>query len=131
MFTVTVTPRFGEIDGFRHVNNTVVPHWFELGRTPIYVPFQPDLDFGNWPLILAHLDVDFHAPMVFGHDVEIRTYIARLGNSSITAYQEAWQQGVMCASGEAVVVHYDFEAKKSLPIPEDIRGMFMEHMRPA
>lgn len=130
MFTVTVTPRFGDVDGFRHINNTVVPQWFELGRTPIYLPFRPDLDYDNWNLILAHLDVDFRVPMVFGHDVEIRTHIARIGTSSITVYQEAWQQGQLCASGEAVVVHYDFAAKQPLPIPDEIRALLMEHLKP-
>jgi len=130
MFTITVTPRFGDIDGFRHVNNTKLPEWFELGRMPIYVLFQPDLDYDRWNLILAHLSVDFHVPLVLGREIEIRTYIARVGNSSMTVYQEAWQRGQLCASGESVVVHYDSREQQSLPVPDDIRAELMRHLKP-
>jgi acyl-CoA thioester hydrolase len=130
MFTITVTPRFGDVDGFRHVNNTKLPEWFELGRMPIYVLFQPDLDFEHWNLVMARIGVDFHVPMVLGHEIEIRTYLAQIGTSSMTIYQEAWQQGQLCASGESVLVHYDFAAGQSLPVPDDIRAELMQHARP-
>lgn len=29
MYNIVITPRFGDIDGLRHVNNTVVAIWFE------------------------------------------------------------------------------------------------------
>ncbi|MCE5238254.1 acyl-CoA thioesterase [bacterium] len=130
MFTVTVTPRFGDVDGLRHVNNTRLPEWFELGRGPFYRFFCPELDFERWNLILAHLGVDFQAPMILGHNVEIRTYVQRVGNSSFTTVQEAWQRGELCATGETVIVHYDFAAKRSLPIPDDTRTALLAHARP-
>jgi acyl-CoA thioester hydrolase len=130
MFTITVTPRFGDIDGFRHVNNTKLPEWFELGRMPVYALFEPDLNLDRLNLILARLSVDFHIPLILNHAVEIRTYIARVGNSSMTIYQEAWQRGQLCASGEAVVVHYDFQEQHSLAVPDDIRTQLMQHLKP-
>ena len=36
MFTKSLTPRFGDVDGLRHINNTMLPDWFELGRDPLY-----------------------------------------------------------------------------------------------
>ena len=130
MFTITVTPRFGDVDAFRHINNACLPAWFELGRMPLYLLFRPDMDYDRWNLVVAHLSVDFHSPMVLGHDLAICTYVSRVGNSSFTAYQEAWQRGELCASGEAVIVHHDFAAKRSLPIPDDLRAALLEHPRP-
>ena len=43
MFTKMVTPRFGDVDGLRHINNTMVPVWFELGREPFFRYFNPDM----------------------------------------------------------------------------------------
>lgn len=130
MFTCTVTPRFGDVDGLRHITNTRLPEWFEGARMPIYRLFQPDLSFDNWDLIMAAISVDFHAQMYLGKDIEIRTWIKRLGNSSITTYHEAWQDGVLGASGEAVVVRYDFVEKRSLPIPDEIREELNKHLKP-
>ncbi|KXS44292.1 MAG: acyl-CoA thioester hydrolase [Methanohalophilus sp. T328-1] len=130
MFTLTVTPRFGDVDGLRHVNNTVIPEWFEKGRNPIFRIFTPDLDLTpeKWRLIMARTEFDFLGEMYFDGDVEIRTYIARLGNSSFTIGHEAWQRGELKAKGKAVIVHYDFMEKKSLPIPPEIRARLEEHL---
>ncbi|ATU08813.1 acyl-CoA thioesterase [Methanohalophilus portucalensis] len=130
MFTLTVAPRFGDIDGLRHVNNTVIPEWFEMGRNPIFRIFTPDLDLTpeKWRLIMARTEFDFLGEMYFDGDVEIRTYIARLGNSSFTIGHEAWQRGELKAKGKAVIVHYDFMEKKALPIPPEIRTRLEEHL---
>lgn len=130
MHTIIVTPRFGDVDGLRHINNCRLPEWFESGRMPIYQVFQPELKFDNWDLIMARISVDYHAQMYLGHDIEIRTWIKHLGNSSIITYQEAWQAEVLGASGEAVIVHYDFEQKHSLPIPDELRATLLKYMLP-
>lgn len=129
MFTKTITPRFGDVDGLRHINNTRLPVWFELGREPFFRMFNPDMLLENWNLIMAHIDVDFLTPMTLGADIEIRTYVAEVGRTSFTVYQEAWQGGQLGASGKAVVVHYDFKAKKSVLIPDSIRSRLLEHVK--
>ena len=128
MFSKTVTPRFGDVDGLRHINNTMLPVWFELGREPLFRYFNPGMSLENWNLIMAHIDVDFIVPMTLGADIEIRTIVSKIGRSSFTVYQEAWQSGTLCAKGSAVVVHYDFINKKSMPVPDDIRILLEEHL---
>ena len=128
MFKKTITPRFGDVDGLRHINNTLLPVWFELGREPFFRYFNPDMQLEGWNLIMAHIDVDFLVPMVLGKDVEIRTAVAKIGRSSFTVRQEAWQDGVLSASGNAVIVHYDFRRAVPLPIPDSIRDQLKEHM---
>ncbi len=128
MFTKIVTPRFGDVDGLRHINNTMLPVWFELGRDPLFRYFNPELSLENWNLIMAHIDVDFLLPMTLGADIEIRTSLARIGNSSLTVHQEAWQNGSLSAQGNAVVVHYDFTNRQSRPIPDAIRAQLKEHL---
>ena len=128
MLSTSVTPRFGDIDGLRHINNTKLPEWFELARMPLYRIFHPDLNFDGWGLIMARIAVDFTAQMTFDKDVEIRTWVSRIGRSSFTVTQEAWQDGVVGARGEAVVVHYDFANRKSLPIPDRQREELSLHL---
>ncbi|MDR2700894.1 MAG: acyl-CoA thioesterase [Spirochaetaceae bacterium] len=132
MFTAIVTPRFGDMDVLGHINNTVLAVWFEQARNPLFVIFAPKSHFadGTFQLIMAHTDYDFVGELMFGTDVEIRSYISRIGTKSFTVYQEAWQSGKLCCKGNAVIVHYDFGIKESIPIPEDKKTLLAEHAYP-
>jgi acyl-CoA thioester hydrolase len=133
MFSTTVSPRFGDIDGLGHVNNTVLPIWFEIGRNPIFRLFSPDLDLSPdvWHLILVRTEFDFLRQMYFRSEVEIRTFIAKIGNSSFTVGHEAWQEGELKVKGQAVLVYYDFKLQKTIPLPDSIREVLKAHMLPA
>ncbi len=130
MFIETVTPRFGDADGLRHINNIALVEWFEVGRNPIFRMFTPDLDlsYENWKLILVRTEFDYLGQMYYGRDVEIRNYITHIGNSSFTIGHEAWQDGELKAKGKAVLVHFDFIDQKSIPIPDSIRAQLEEHL---
>lgn len=130
MFTEKVTPRFGDADGLRHINNTALVEWFEVGRNPIFRMFTPDLDlsYEKWKLILVRTEFDYIGQMYYGIDVEIRSYITHIGNSSFTIGHEAWQNGELKAKGKAVLVHFDFLNQKSVPIPESIKTQLHEHL---
>jgi acyl-CoA thioester hydrolase len=114
MFITTVSPRFGDIDGLGHINNTVLPVWFEIGRNSIFRLFSPDLDLSPdiWHLILVRTEFDFLRQMYFRSDVEIRTFIAKIGNSSFTVGHEAWQEGELKVKGQAVLVYMTSSSKK-------------------
>lgn len=130
MFRMKVTPRFGDIDGLRHVNNNVLGEWFESGRNDIFRFFTPDLslNYEDWKLIMVRNEYDYLDQIYFNGEVEIRTYILRIGNSSFTIGHEAWQNGVFKAKGQSVVVHFDFINQKSVKIPDDIREKLEKHL---
>jgi acyl-CoA thioester hydrolase len=127
MFTETITPRFGDSDGLRHVNNTVIPGWFEQARNPIYRIFNPEFTFAEWNLILARYEIDFVRPLVINGDVTVRTWVSRIGTSSFEVSQEAVQGGALCTHGTTVLVHYDFGTARPVAIPPAIRGLLSEH----
>jgi acyl-CoA thioester hydrolase len=130
MFSITITPRFGDADGLRHINNVVLASWFETGRNAIFRIFNPDMDLdpAAWDLIMAHSDYDFVDQLFLYPEVEIRTFIEKIGTKSFTIYHEAWQEGRLCVKGRVVIVHYDFAAGKSTPIPEDKRKLLEKHL---
>jgi len=132
MYSITVNPRFGDIDGLGHVNNTVPGYWFELGRNPILKIFDPELSLDKkiFPLIIAHVDYDFTGQIYFRHEVEIKTWISKIGTKSFTVYHEAWQQNRLCVKGNAVIVHYNFNTEKTTPLPEDKKILLAEHLLP-
>jgi len=129
MWTNTLQPRFSETDALGHVNNTVLPVWFEEGRTPIFELFCPGMDTNNWHLIIAKIDVEFLSEIYYGKPVEVRTFMAKIGNSSMVIGHEAWQEGQLAAKGSAVMVHFDHDTKSSKPIPDETRTVLEQHFK--
>ena len=131
MLSLTVNPRFGDMDILGHVNNIIPSHWFEHARTPLMRYFDPDMTLSKktFPLIMAHTDYDFVGQMFF-REVTIKTWISRIGTKSFTVYHEAWQDDRLCVKGNAVIVHYDFNIEQSTPIPDDMRKLLEEHLLP-
>ncbi|ALQ53534.1 Thioesterase [Pseudoalteromonas issachenkonii] len=128
MFTEKVMPRFSETDALGHINNTVLPVWFEAARVPIFKFFTPDLNPHNWKLIIAKVEVSFVGELFYAHEVTINTSIEQIGNSSFVIRQEAWQQDKCCAIGKTVMVRYDFVSKTKQPLSTDEKAALTQHL---
>ncbi|MEL7346269.1 MAG: thioesterase family protein [Pseudomonadota bacterium] len=128
MFETTLTPRVAETDGAGHINNTVLPVWFEAGRRGIFRILTPDLSFARWRATVVRLEIDYHAQIYLTEEVTIRTWIAHLGTKSFTVAEEAWQGERHCASGKAVYVYFNIAAQRSEPIPDDVRSALSAHL---
>ncbi|MCF7519683.1 thioesterase family protein [Pseudoalteromonas sp. L21] len=128
MFTEKISPRFSETDVLGHINNTVLPVWFEAARVPIFKFFTPDLNPHDWKLIIAKVEVSFVGELFYGHEVEIKTSVEHIGSSSFVVRQEAWQQGTCCAVGKTVLVRYDFNNKCSQKLDEDEKTTLAAHL---
>jgi len=74
------------------------------------------------------LDFDFIDQLFLKDEVEIKTWISKIGTKSFTISHEAWQQGRLCVTGTAVIVHFDFNTQKTTPIPDDKRKILEEHL---
>jgi len=127
-FELSIQPRFNETDGLGHINNTVIPVWFEAAREPVFAIFNPELDLKHWNLIVAGFSVAFSAPTYYGKSVDVVTQISRIGSSSFEVFQRAFQGGVQTAEAKTTLVHYDYAAEKSQPIPADIRSQLEAYL---
>ncbi|MCD1648237.1 MAG: acyl-CoA thioesterase [Marinobacter sp.] len=128
MFHLELEPRFSDTDALGHISNTTLPVWFEQARTPVFRIFHPTLEAETWPLIIARLEIDLMAQSYWHIPVKIKTGIGKIGNSSFHVVQEAWQGDKQIARGVAVLIHFDYETEKALPIPEDIKARLAEHV---
>ncbi|MGS0681049.1 acyl-CoA thioesterase [Shewanella sp. 125m-7] len=120
-FSLTLQPRFCETDALGHINNTVIPVWFEAAREPIFKIFNPTQDLTKWNLIVAGFTIGFNAPTYFASDVTVKTWVSRIGNSSFELTQSCWQNGKKTAEAQTTMVHYDYTSEKSQPLGAGIR----------
>ncbi|KZX00894.1 thioesterase [Pseudoalteromonas luteoviolacea] len=128
MLAEKIMPRFSETDVLGHINNTVLPVWFEAARTPIFKIFTPDLNPHNWKLIVAKVEVTFKGELFYGQEVEIKTAIEKVGKSSFVILQQAWQHGECGAEGRTVMVRYDFASKSSKSLSQCERDALAAHL---
>lgn len=121
MLRCELMPRFYETDGLGHINNTVIPKWFETARTPIFAIFNPSLSLQSWNLILRKIDVEFVAQTYHEYPVEVRSWVSHIGSSSFTVSHELWQREQLTAKGTAVMVYFDYQAQQKAVIPDHCR----------
>jgi acyl-CoA thioester hydrolase len=128
MYKKIIEPRVSETDGVGHINNTTIPIWFEAARNDIFKLFTPDSSFDNWKMIILNMNVDYLKQIYFGRDVEVFTWVKRIGNTSLQLYEEIHQEGVICAKSTVTYVNFNLRTQKSEPIPEEIRSILELHL---
>lgn len=116
--------RWGDMDAYGHVNNTVYFRYMEQARVEwieaLGVVVRPK---GDAPVII-NASCTFLVPMNYPGTVEVRTYIGQLGRSSIPTYVEMRLEGddTLYAEGAAKVVWMDTATGKSVPLPDHVRA---------
>jgi len=123
MFTYyfPIIVRYRDLDFQGHVNNTVFLTYLEstrIGyyqRLGIYHPGESLLT----GMVVVRNEIDYLAPAHLGQALRVGLCVERLGNSSITfAFQvETELGGEPLARGKSVMVAYDNDRGRSIPIP--------------
>jgi acyl-CoA thioester hydrolase len=128
MYKKIIEPRVSETDGVGHINNTTIPIWFEAARNEIFKLFTPDSSFENWKMIILNMNVDYMKQIYFGKDVEVFTWVQKIGNSSLQLYEEIHQEGRVCAKGTVTYVNFNLKKQQSETIPQEIRKVLELHL---
>ena len=120
-----ITVRFADLDPQAHVNNSVYLTYLESARLGYYE------QVGIWGheggmktgMVVAHIDIDYLAPIFFGQDIQVGVKLARLGQKSFTLVFviETVPGKVPLARATSVMVTYDSTTEQSIPIPQDWR----------
>ena len=117
--------RYGDIDPQGHVNNAKFLTYMEQGR--VFYLKQLKLweggSFLNMGIILADVQITFRKAIQFGDPIRVGIRISRIGNKSMTSeYRiEDALDASEYASGSSVLVAYDYQNKRSVPIPDEWR----------
>jgi len=122
--------RYGDLDPQGHVNNAKFLTYLEQGRVFYFKQLKlwEGGSFLNFGIILADIQITFHKAIQFGDPIRVGVRITRLGNKSMTSeYRlEDGRDESVFATGSSVLVAYDYQAKKSIPIPAQWRKSIMQ-----
>jgi acyl-CoA thioester hydrolase len=119
--------RFRDLDAFGHVNNATYLTYFESARLEWWKHVTGDPDLRHVSMILARAEVDFRSPLVLGEAVEIGVGCTSIGRSSFVLGQDMYERGTgrLAAEARKVLVHYDYTALRSSPIPDGLRARLL------
>ena len=116
--------RFRDIDAFRHVNNAAFFTYIEQARIRYLIDTLRLEAVERLPLILAAVQIDFKAPILFGETVEIGTRVDWIGTTSISMSHEIYAAGRLAAEARTVLVTYDYESERPIRVPDEWRAAF-------
>jgi len=119
-----VDVRLGDLDPFGHVNNAVVATYVEQGRV-LYLRdvLGTGVDPVSMPFILAMLKIDYVAQIQFSDTVEVGTRVDWIGRTSIgMSHLLTGRESRELARSEAVLVAFDYEADKPMPVTDAWRA---------
>ncbi len=116
-FFTDIQVRFNDTDMLGHLNNATYATFSEYAR----LIFLEEVAGLSDNLILAHLSLDFIKQVKFGDTVKVSTVVKKLGNSSMTLYQEVIANDQAAARIHSVVVHFDYQEQSAKRIPDEAR----------
>jgi acyl-CoA thioester hydrolase len=114
--------RYADIDAQGHVNNAKYLTYMEQGRMAylLQLGMWDGSSFVDIGTILAQVKVDYLAPIRLLQPIRVGVRVSRLGNKSLTMQYglEDAQSAQKLATGESIVVAYDYRQHTSIPVPE-------------
>ena len=122
--------RFRDIDSMGHVNNAVFLTYFEEGRKDFLYEVLDIVDPADYPFILVHIDCDFLKPVKLGDRLTLQVWIGEIGEKSFTfKYQIVDHQNtsVTYGKGKSVMVFFNYQNNKTIPIPRDFLEKISEY----
>ncbi len=123
---VVSTPvAWGDMDYFRHVNNTTFFRYFESARIAYLerIGFPEEMEESGIGPILASTHARFRQPLTYPDVVHACARTTEVGEDRFVMEYRVVSEGLGCiaAEGGGVVVSYDYRRQHKAPLPETVR----------
>ena len=133
LLTTLMPVRWGDMDAYGHVNNTVYFRYFEQARIEwiekMGFPVGPQAETG--PIIVT-ADCSFMLPVVYPATVRIDVSASHPGRSSFMTHYALYVEGDerLYAEGSAKIVWIDTRQNRAVAFPDSLRALLMVHDGP-
>ena len=123
--------RYGDLDPQGHVNNAKYLTYFEQARVHYLIQlglFSRDQSFMEIGVVIADIHIAYHAPTHYQDNIKVGVKTVKLGGKSIVLEQCVMDAdtGKMMASGKVVMVTFDYQDLKSMPVPVEWKNKISE-----
>jgi len=115
--------RWGDMDAFRHVNNTVYFRYMEQARVEWIGTLGIEVGPGKGSMLMINGFCNFYQQLSYPGELILKTYIGTIGKSSVdlfTSMALTTSPDTLSAEGGATMVWVDLQTNKSAPWPEHL-----------
>ena len=108
--------RWGDTDGYNHVNNVSISRYFESARVNIIRNLETEI----YGFVIVNFNINYIAQIFYPSKIEIGSYISRIGNSSIEFNQAIFVNKQCKATALSILAYANVKESKSKKISNDI-----------
>jgi acyl-CoA thioester hydrolase len=116
--------RWGDMDAFGHVNNTVYFRYFEQARIGYFdqIKAMEYMQTHGIGPILAATNCRFKAPLKSPDTIQVGATVSEFSEHKLIMKYAVWSNTLqrVVAEGEGVIVFVDYREHKKMPVPADI-----------
>lgn len=110
------TVRWGDTDGYNHVNNVSISRYFESARVNII----RDLENEKYSFVIVNFNINYLSQIFYPSNLKIGTYISKIGNKSIVFNQALFVDQECRATATSILAYADIKKSKSHKISKNI-----------
>ena len=108
--------RWGDTDGYNHVNNVSISRYFESARVNII----RNLESEKYSFVIVNFNINYIEQIFYPSKIKIGTSISNIGNKSITFDQGLFVENTCKATAKSILAYADIKESKAYKISEDI-----------
>ena len=121
--TTPIQKRFSDIDPFQHVNNVAQQMYFDVGKVAYYEKvLGADALLGDLRIVTVSTSTSYMGQARMGDPEQATTTSERVGNKSLTLFQQLLVGEEVRSESRSVMVVFDFPNQCSRPVPDAWRG---------
>lgn len=125
IFTLLIPVRWGDLDAYGHVNNTVYFRFFEETRVAWLGSLGLQVDGQGEGPVLIKTGATFLREVNYPCTLRVETRVGEAGRSSLMTYHDLFdaETNVHYCTGEAKIVWVSHDTGKSTPLPDVLRQL--------
>jgi acyl-CoA thioester hydrolase len=115
--------RWGDMDAYGHVNNTVYFRYMEQARIEWITSLGYEVAPGRESMLMINGFCNFFKQLSYPGELILKTSIGTVGRSSLDVYTEMYlssEPEVMVSEGGATMVWVDLTTNQSAPWPDHV-----------
>ncbi|MEG1553577.1 MAG: thioesterase family protein [Rikenellaceae bacterium] len=131
MITTEIQIRFSDMDMLRHANNVALYHYYDLGIRDYFRSVMLFSEDQRRDQMIAKVKAtaNFFAPIHLNDNIEVNTFVIKIGNRSLTFYQEVVDKDtkMVKSSCESIFAGYDLLKESSCEVDPHWKELIKEH----
>ena len=108
--------RWGDTDGYNHVNNVSISRYFESARVNII----RNLESKKYGFVIVNFNINYLDQIFYPSKIEIGSFISRIGNKSIKFNQALFVNKKCKATAISILAYANVKQSKSYKISDKI-----------